>query len=206
MSENKSLLVRLNDFQAEMMNVEIIKSKQGFGYAYADLPAVLDISFPIMQKHGIGYFHLTDFDEISNRNIVITTIYNLEDTKDKLTSRSLIDGEVTLAKMNKFMVEGSAITYFIRYQLTTMLGLTTDEDSDAGGKIPTKQKPGRSVEGASGAAAETNEIDYVNIFTNFVKNKPKEKVAKSFEMYKSQLTTEQITKIQSIIKEAYDNK
>jgi len=62
MDEELSLLQRLNDFQEEMLDVEILKSKEGYGYSYADLPAVLDIVFPIMKKHGIGYFHLTDFD------------------------------------------------------------------------------------------------------------------------------------------------
>ena len=202
MDEELSLLQRLNNFQEEMLNVEILKSKEGYGYSYADLPAVLDIVFPIMKTHGIGYFHLTDFDEASGKNIVITTMYNLDLQSDCQTSRSLIDGAVTLAKMNKFMVEGSAITYFRRYHLTTMLGLTTDEDSDAGGKKPTKQKPGRSVE----SAATPNEIDYISIFENFVKNKTKDKVIKSFELYKAQLTSEQVTKIESIIKKAYDNK
>ena len=202
MDEELSLLQRLNDFQEEMLDVEILKSKEGYGYSYADLPAVLDIVFPIMKKHGIGYFHLTDFDATSGKNIVITTIYNLSKEADQQTSRSLIDGDTVLAKMNKFMVEGSAITYFRRYHLTTMLGLTSDEDSDAGGKKPTKQKPGRSVE----SAATPNEIDYISIFENFVKNKTKDKVIKSFELYKAQLTAEQVTKIESIIKEAYGNK
>lgn len=204
MDEELSLLRRLNNFQEEMLDVEILKSKEGYGYSYADLPAVLDIVFPIMKKHGIGYFHLTDFDVSSGKNIVITTMYNLDSQSDCQTSRSLIDGAVTLAKMNKFMVEGSAITYFRRYHLTTMLGLTSDEDSDAGGKKPTKQKPGRSVEAT--AAATTNDIDYVSIFENFVKNKTKDKVIKSFELYKAQLTPEQVTKIDLIIKEAYGNK
>ena len=203
MNEELSLLQRLNNFQEEMLDVEILKSKEGYGYSYADLPAVLDIVFPIMKKHGIGYFHLTDFDSASGKNIVITTMYNLNLQSDCQTSRSLIDGAVTLAKMNKFMVEGSAITYFRRYHLTTMLGLTTDEDSDAGGKKPTKQAPGRSVEAN---ATATNEIDYISIFENFVKNKTKDKVIKSFELYKAQLTPEQVTKIESIIKKAYDNK
>jgi len=202
MDEELSLLQRLNNFQEEMLDVEILKSKEGYGYSYADLPAVLDIVFPIMKKHGIGYFHLTDFDEASGKNIVITTIYNLNEEMDQVTSKSLIDGDTALAKMNKFMVEGSAITYFRRYHLTTMLGLTSDEDSDAGGKKPTKQKPGRSVE----SAATPNEIDYISIFENFVKNKTKDKVIKSFELYKAQLTSEQVTKIESIIKKAYDNK
>jgi hypothetical protein len=36
--------------------------------------------------------------------------------------------------MNDFQVLGSAITYMRRYQLSAMLGLVTDKDTDAGGE------------------------------------------------------------------------
>jgi len=36
--------------------------------------------------------------------------------------------------MNDFQVLGSAITYMRRYQLSAMLGLVTDKDTDAGGQ------------------------------------------------------------------------
>ena len=42
--------------------------------------------------------------------------------------------------MNTFQVMGSAITYYRRYTLSTMLGLVTDKDADASGE-QVKSKP-----------------------------------------------------------------
>lgn len=203
MSEKLSLLGRITAFQETMVDVEILKSKEAYGYFYADLPAIMAMITPVLKKHGIGYFHHTDYDLEARCNIVITTLFSTDDESDVRMSKTLIDGGVTLAKMNKFMVEGSAITYFRRYHLTTMLGLLTDEDSDAGGKKPTKQSPGRSVESTT---KEPEAVDYVKIFTNLVKTKDKKGAEKTFAMYKSQLSVDQHKEITKIIQEAYDNK
>lgn len=206
---SKNLLQNLASFQDEMENIEILKSKEAYGYNYADLDAILTIVRPIMRTHNIGYYHNTDYDVSVDKNVVVTTLYNLEDVNDKIVSRTLIDGNTKLAKMNTLMVEGSAITYFRRYHIVAMLGLLTDEDHDAGGKrkqskaTQTTSKsstPGRSVE--SNAEAET---DYISIFSNLVKNKPREKVEKTLNMYKAQISNEQLTEINKIIKDAYEN-
>lgn len=202
MDEKSSLFSRITAFQETMVDVEILKSKEAYGYFYADLPAIIKVITPLLKQHGIGYYHRTDFDDVTKNNIVETVLFNRDNAADILSSRTLIDGSVTLAKMNKFMVEGSAITYFRRYHLVTMLGLLTDEDSDAGGKKPTKQSPGRSVEATS---KEPEAIDYVKIFENLVKNKDKKGAEKTFAMYKPQLSVDQHKKIEIIIKEAYAN-
>ena len=166
--KNLSLRQRITQFQESMIDVEILKTKEGYGYHYADLPSIMRIITPVLKECGIGYYHRTDFHEILGKNIVITVIYNVnedENGPENIMSRTLIDDKAILAKMNRFMIEGSAITYFRRYHLTTMLGLLSDEDSDAGGKRPTAQKPGRSVESA-GKAEE--EIDYIEIFKNII--------------------------------------
>lgn len=203
------LVLKISLFQEFMADIEIIKSKEAYGYNYADLDAIITTISPILKEIGIGYYHYTDYDYESKNNIVYTVLFNKENVEDKLTSRTLIDRSVQLAKMNAFMVEGSAITYFRRYHLVAMLGLLTDEDHDAGGKKkqPTTSKSnapvGRSVESTSNAPTET---DYVAIFNNLVKNKPQDKVNKTFELYKTQMSNEDINTITNIIKEAYENK
>jgi hypothetical protein len=41
---------------------------------------------------------------------------------------------VQLKGMNEFQVYGSAITYFRRYAISSLLGIVTDKDTDAGGE------------------------------------------------------------------------
>ena len=149
MSE-KSLKQRLRAFQKEMHGVEIIKNTKAYGYNYATLKDILFVIEPILDEHGIWYQHNTGFDHDSKQNTVHTFIYSVDNEDDRESCTTLIDKEATLAKMNRFMIEGSAITYFRRYHITTLLGLTTDEDTDAGGKKV--EKGGRSVEAASGNA------------------------------------------------------
>lgn len=199
--ETKSLRRRITAFQEDMLNVEILKTKEAFGYHYADLPNIIEVITPLLKRHGIGYVHYNSYHEVLAKNVVITEVFNVDNESDVIESHTLIDDKAVLAKMNRFMTEGSAITYFRRYHLTTILGLTTDEDSDAGGKRPTKQKPGRSVE-----ASSEHEVDYVEIFKNIIANNPEDKgvkANKTLELYKKSISNEDIAKITRLIQEAY---
>lgn len=208
MSETKviPLLTRLNEFQQEMLGIDIIKSKEGYGYNYADLDAIIKVILPVLKRHELGYYHKTDYDITLDKNTVVTTLYNLKDHNDTLTSKSSVDRTGQLAKMNFLMVEGSAVTYWRRYHLVAMLGLLADEDHDAGGKrkttAPTTSK---KVSGRSAESAAPTETDYIAIFTNQVKNKAKDKVEKTFELYKSQMSQDDIKAITKIINEGYEN-
>lgn len=202
MDEKLSLKRKIMQFQTEMLDIEIIKAKEGYGYHYADLDSIIDVIVPILNRIGIGYYHYNGYDSVNKRNTLCTTLFNFDYESQEITSITGIDPDAVLAKMNQFMVEGSAITYFRRYHLTTMLGLTTDEDSDAAGKRPTEQKPGRSVEAAG---KQTKEVDYIAIFKNLVIRKERKSVEKTFETYKKQLNNDDIKAIEIIIKEAYEN-
>ncbi len=204
MDENTlSLRQRITEFQHSMIDVEILKTKEGFGYHYADLPSIMRIITPLLKEHGIGYYHRTDYNQTISTNVVITVIYNVDSIQDNIQSRTLIDKQAKLGGMNRFMIEGSATTYFRRYHLTTMLGLLTDEDSDAGGKRPTKQKPGRSVE----SIGREEDVDYIEIFKNIIaNNKDSKKAIRTRELYKKTLSNDDIKEIDKMIKEAYENK
>ena len=52
---------------------------------------------------------------------------------------------VQLKGMNDFQVMGSAITYLRRYSLSSVLGLVTDKDTDAGGEQLSKPKDERET-------------------------------------------------------------
>ena len=51
-----------------------------------------------------------------------------------MESCAAIPQDVQLKGMNAFQVYGSAITYFRRYALSSILGIVTDKDIDASGE------------------------------------------------------------------------
>lgn len=199
---SNEILKRINDFKKSMDGVEILKSTAAYGYNYADLDSIHKVIDPILRKNLIGIFHKASYSEALNCNKLTTLIYCIDDPEDAVYSETLIDKDATLAKMNKFMVEGSAMTYFRRYHIVTMLGLLADEDTDAGGKRFDSKSKGRSVE--SNATAEST-IDFKAIFTKQAETKTQAQFVKTFDAYKSQMTNEDIEAVTKIMTDKYGN-
>ena len=134
----KDIYKALADFQQEVPTIH--KGTKGYGYSYADLPAIFEVINPLLKKNGLG------FTQTVNGNQLCTTIFHVK-SGETIEGCADIPQSVTLKGMNDFQVLGSAITYMRRYQLSAMLGLVTDKDTDAGGQqVPTpqsqpKQKP-----------------------------------------------------------------
>lgn len=130
----KELFKALASFQQEVPTIH--KGTKGYGYSYADLPTIFEVINPLMQKHGLG------FTQTVNGTQLCTTIFHVK-SGESMEGCADIPQNVALKGMNDFQVLGSAITYMRRYQLSAMLGLVTDKDTDAGGqqvpKQPTKQ-------------------------------------------------------------------
>ena len=150
----KNLYKALANFQQEVPVIH--KGTSGYGYSYADLPAIFEIINPLMKKHGLGFYQsvtVTNQDErFNNVQSIKTVIFHVE-SGETIESYTAIPQGVQLAKMNEFQVLGSAITYIRRYALSSMLGLVTDKDTDASGEqikqsaIPVQVK---TVAGQSG--------------------------------------------------------
>ena len=121
----KNLFKSLAAFQQECPTIH--KATQGYGYTYADLPAIFKVINPLMKKHGLGFMQ-----ELHNDSI-ITTIFHVESGEMRESKASIPQG-VQLKGMNDFQVLGSAITYIRRYALSSALGLVTDKDIDAAGE------------------------------------------------------------------------
>ena len=121
----KNLYKALADFQQEVP--VILKETSGYGYNYADLPAIFGVINPLMKKHGLGFSQAVDGTD------VCTIVFHIE-SGESMTSKTAIPQGVTLKGMNDFQVLGSAITYIRRYALSSMLGLVTDKDTDASGE------------------------------------------------------------------------
>jgi len=196
-------------FHFQNEDIIIPKNKKAYGYNYAPLDSIIEIIKPYLEKHKIGYNHIVDEDD--NGKVTVTTyIFNYHNEDDYIKSETTIDDSVKLSGMNKFMVIGSAITYYRRYHLVVMLGLTTDEDSDAGGAVKSenkktattsKQTSGRSIQ----SAKSESEVDYVAIFENLVaKNKTIDQLNKMFSTYKKNMSNETIKQVTEIIKKSKD--
>lgn len=121
----KNLYKALADFQQEVPVIH--KGTSGYGYSYADLPAIFEIINPLMKKHGLGFYQAVNGTDIQ------TIVFHVE-SGEFIESTTSIPQGVQLAKMNEFQVLGSAITYIRRYALSSMLGLVTDKDTDASGE------------------------------------------------------------------------
>ncbi|MGV8130554.1 MAG: ERF family protein [Candidatus Pacearchaeota archaeon] len=140
----KNLYKALASFQQECP--VILKDTSGYGYKYADLPAIFEVINPLLKKNGLG------FTQPINGNKIKTILFHIESGEviesetdmpfDSLTYEESIksdkDGNQYTAfilrgfeGMNKAQAIGSLITYFRRYSLSSLLGLITDKDTDA---------------------------------------------------------------------------
>lgn len=121
----KNIYKSLAEFQQEVP--VILKDTSGFGYKYADLPAIFEVINPLMKKHGLGFTQLVQGQTIK------TIVFHVESGKSIESDTDIPQG-VQLKGMNDFQVLGSAITYIKRYALSSILGLVTDKDTDASGE------------------------------------------------------------------------
>ena len=127
----KHLYKALAAFQQEVPVIH--KGAKGYGYSYADLPAIFEQINPILKKHGLGFY------QALNESALKTVVFHVE-SGETIESNSVIPSDVQLKGMNDFQVIGSAVTYFRRYALSSLLGLVTDKDMDASGEQTKKQK------------------------------------------------------------------
>lgn len=132
----KSIYKALADFQQECPIIH--KGTKGYGYTYADLPAIFEVINPLLKKHGLGFTQLVGSGDIK------TILFHTE-TAENIEVITKIPEDVQLKGMNEYQVLGSAITYIRRYALSSMLGIVTDKDTDASGQQKPKQAPKKEV-------------------------------------------------------------
>lgn len=115
----------LADFQQEVP--AIFKGTTGYGYKYADWGEILKVINPLLKKHSLGFTQ--PLDGMKLRTIIFHT-----ETGERIESIVDIPSGISLKGMNDYQVLGSAITYLKRYSLSAILGLVSDEDTDAQGE------------------------------------------------------------------------
>ena len=131
----KHLFKALADFQQEVPVIH--KGTQGYGYSYADLPKIFEVINPLLQKNGLG------FTQLINGQQIVTVLFHCE-SGENIESKTDIP-MIQLKGMNDYQSFGSGITYYRRYCLSTILGIVTDNDTDAAGEqvkaVNTEKKP-----------------------------------------------------------------
>jgi hypothetical protein len=130
----KNLFKALAAFQQEAPVIH--KGTKGYGYSYADLPAIFEVINPLLKKHGLGFTQLINTNE--EKHYLVTVLFHVE-TGEQIQSSTLIP-EVELKGMNLYQSFGAGCSYFRRYSLSSCLGLVTDIDTDAAGE-QVKKKP-----------------------------------------------------------------
>ena len=132
MDSKVKLFQALAGFQQEVPAIH--EATKGYGYTYANLTQILTTINPLLKKHGLG------FTQLLNGNSINTIIFHCE-SGATIESTVELPSDVVLKGMNKFQVTGSAITYYRRYSLSSILGLVTDVDADgAGEQLPKAPK------------------------------------------------------------------
>ena len=125
--------------------------------------------WPLLKKHGLG------FTQLLNGNCINTVVFHCESGATIESSVDVPD-DVILKGMNKFQVVGSAITYYRRYSLSSILGLVTDVDADATGtQVATKPVKQLMTDDKFEKAKGCN-IDQINkVLNTFKFNKPQQR-------------------------------
>lgn len=127
----KELFKAIADFQQEVPilhksgNVSFNNTK----YSFISIDKIVKQINPIMKKHKLGFVQPLEGSGIK------TIVFHTE-TGDSIESFVEIPDD-RIQGQNPFQSRGSAITYFRRYALSSMLGLITDADLDACGEQET---------------------------------------------------------------------
>lgn len=122
---SESAIVRFAKLQHECRkigmtgDVDAGKIKYQF-VTYQRLRILID---PLFEKYGFCFTHKGRVE--GDKNILSTTIYDVESGEEFLTS------ELTLTPRSSNPQDtGSVITYMKRYELTALLGIAADKDDD----------------------------------------------------------------------------
>lgn len=156
----KNIYKALAEFQQEVP--VILKDTSGYGYKYADLPAIFEVINPLMKKHGMGFYQSVTTGNTNNNvyDVIETIVFHIE-SGERVYSLTRIPQGVQLKGMNDFQVLGSAITYIKRYALSSLLGLVTDKDTDASGEqVEPKPIKGGIINNGKKPAGYNEELEF----------------------------------------------
>lgn len=165
----KNLAIALAKFQGEVENPTNSRtvSTGKFSYKYAPLDEVLNLIRPLLSKHGLSVIQVP----VANDGLVGVSTTLIHE------SGEYIEFAPILVKMDKVSAQGagSAITYARRYALSSILGISSEDDDDGNSIEPTtKKEKNNHIRGQSKATdpdkqaiinnslATNSQLNYIN--------------------------------------------
>jgi hypothetical protein len=146
------LAAALSAVQGELADAP--RSKQGHGYKYADLGAVLAEVRPALSRHGLAIVQGPGLLEQETRTVTVTSVL-IHESGQWMETRSSAPVEQRLSRdgtptMTWVQACGSVITYLRRYSLAALVGLTQVDDDGSYEpptpvSRPTAERPAPSV-------------------------------------------------------------
>jgi hypothetical protein len=112
-------------FQSKVSIIE--KTKQGYGYKYADLSTIITSIKLYLKEAGLSYSQLL---RKGAENVAVTTILMHESGQYlESTVEAKIDDKKN-QNLSRVQIQGLITTYLRRYSLSAILGLAAEEDKD----------------------------------------------------------------------------
>jgi len=124
MESKKELFGAMSLAQTELKNP--VRNKLGFNYSYSTLDSIIEQTKPILAKYGLVVIQLLSGD---GTKVGITTI--LAHSSGESVQETLWLPSVEMKSTNAVQAMGASISYGRRYSLTSVLGISSEEDTDA---------------------------------------------------------------------------
>lgn len=113
----------------------IAKNKQAYGYKYATLDSLIDMLRDVLPKHGLWFTQMPTRSE--EESVLTTRVFH--ESGEWLEDSILMTDTELQGKANDTQKLGASITYFRRYVLSSIFGVSADEDVD--GNLASKERP-----------------------------------------------------------------
>jgi len=123
---------KLLEFQMKVSSISKDSENPFFKSKYFDINKLLEIIKPVLNEMEVVI--LQPLDNVNGRPALSTVLY---DTKE---SKTLYSSTITLPDLTDPQKMGSAITYYRRYSLQSLLGLEAEDDD--GNLASNKVQPG----------------------------------------------------------------
>lgn len=140
---------KLLEFQMKVSSISKDSENPFFKSKYFDINKLLEIIKPVLNEMNIVI--LQPLSNVEGRPSLRTVLYDTEE------SQMLSDTQITLPDLQDPQKMGSAITYYRRYSLQSLLGLEAEDDD--GNLASNKVQPGTLGTGLVGAGNNKPKVE-----------------------------------------------
>lgn len=151
MTEQNGLTEALVAFQKELPDVSKGGTNPAFKSRYATLPDVTKAVFPVLAKHGLAFTVYPD--ETDHGSVLRFELRHVGGDK--------IAGAFGLPEGAKAQEYGAWFSYFRRYVLSSLTGITPDDDDDGNtAQSPRSRRPSAQKQASAAANVAIQKINH----------------------------------------------